>query len=136
MPPHVTLPESASATAAPDETPTASSKPLGLRQAPITPAMIAELRALAEPRPSLDGRHVFYLEAHDGKGALFAVPAGGGAAMRLTSDPASASVASYSGGFYAVSREAIVYQGSDRKLYRMPLEGGRGRRLATGEVAV
>jgi dipeptidyl aminopeptidase/acylaminoacyl peptidase len=133
MPPHVTSPESA---AAARDASAAAGKPLGLRPSPFTPAMVAELRALAEPRPSLDGRHVYYLEAHDGNGALFAVAASGGAAMRLTSDPPAASVAAYAGGFYAVAREAIVYQGSDRKLYRMPLEGGRGRQLPTGDFAI
>jgi dipeptidyl aminopeptidase/acylaminoacyl peptidase len=115
--------------------PAAHQRP-GLRAAAITPAMIAQLRALAEPRWSADGRSVFYLEAHDGHGALFAVPAVGGPAMRLTSDPPAASVAAYAGGFYAVSRAAIAYQGADRALYRMPSAGGPGVQIPTGGVSV
>lgn len=103
----------------------------GLRPAAITPAMIAQQRALAEPRWSASGAHIYYLESHDAQGALFAVPVAGGPARRLTSDPPSAAVASYSGGFYAVSREAVVYQ-SGGALYRIPTDGGRGRKLPTG----
>jgi dipeptidyl aminopeptidase/acylaminoacyl peptidase len=111
-------------------------KRAGLRLARITPAMIAQLRALAEPRWSADGMHVHYLESHDGQGALFSVPAAGGPAFRLTSDPPAAPVAAYSGGFYAVSREAIVYQAADRRLYRIPVAGGRASRIPTGDVSV
>jgi dipeptidyl aminopeptidase/acylaminoacyl peptidase len=98
--------------------------------------MVAQVRSLAEPRWSSDGRTVYYLEAHDGQGALFAVPTSGGPAIRLTSDPPAAPVAAYAGGFYTVSRETIVYQGADRALYRMPASGGHGKRLATGGASV
>jgi dipeptidyl aminopeptidase/acylaminoacyl peptidase len=116
---------------------TSSAAPrLGQRGADITPAMIAQMRTLAEPRWSSDGRTVFYLETHDGQGALFGVPVAGGPAMRLTSDPPSARAASYAGGFYTVGNETIIYQGADGALYQMPGSGGRGVRLTTGGYAV
>jgi dipeptidyl aminopeptidase/acylaminoacyl peptidase len=98
--------------------------------------MIAQLRNLAEPRWSSDGRTIYYLEAHDGQGALFAVPAAGGHATRLTSDPPAAPVAAYAGGFYTVAGDSIIYQGVDRGLYHMPAAGGRGAKLATGGYGV
>jgi dipeptidyl aminopeptidase/acylaminoacyl peptidase len=109
---------------------------LGMRRAALTPAMIAQVRSLAEPRWSSDGRYVYYLETHDGQGTLCAVPATGGAAMRLTSDPPAAPAAAYAGGFYALNSELVIYQGADRALYRMPPDGGRGERLPTGGHAV
>ncbi len=120
---------------APPSAPSTRARP-GLRPGRLTPAMIAQQRALAEPRWSADGTVVHYLESHDGQGALLAVPAAGGPAVRLTSDPACAPVAAYAGGFYAVSREAIVYLGADRALYRMPVGGGHARKIPTGGVSV
>jgi dipeptidyl aminopeptidase/acylaminoacyl peptidase len=98
--------------------------------------MIAQICALSEPRWSADGAHVFYLESHDGQGALFSVPASGGPALRLTSHPPAATAASYSGGFYAVSADAIVYLGADRVLYRIPVGGGLARQIPTGVASV
>lgn len=108
----------------------------GLRAATITPAMLAEVRALAEPRWSADGTFVYYLESHDGRGALFRVLAAGGPALRITSDPPAAPVASYSGGFYSVSRDAVAYQAADRSLYRIPAAGGRASKIPTGAASI
>ncbi|HEV7129278.1 MAG TPA: alpha/beta fold hydrolase [Ktedonobacterales bacterium] len=110
----------------------AAGKRPGLRPAAITAAMIAQLRSLAEPRWSADGKQICYLESHDGQGTLLATPSAGGPALRLTSDPPAASAAAYAGGFYAVTRDSIIYQGADRALYRMPAGGGHGHQLPTG----
>lgn len=107
----------------------AESMPLGLRRASITPRMIAEVRSLGEPRWSADGAEVLYLESHDGKGALLAVPTGGGPARRLSTDQPAASAGAYAGGFYAVSSHAIAYQGAGGGLWVMPADGGRARKL-------
>lgn len=109
--------------------PSTTTAPLGLRDASMTPRMIAEVRALAEPRWSADGNHVLYLESHDGTGALLAVPAAGGPARRLSTDQPAASAGSYAGGFYAVSRDSIAYQGADQGLWIMPANGGRARKV-------
>ncbi|HEV2236462.1 MAG TPA: alpha/beta fold hydrolase, partial [Ktedonobacterales bacterium] len=135
MPPRSTT-TSRDAASTSQPAPAATQPRPGLRPTTFTPAMIAQLRNLAEPRWSSDGRTVYYLEAHDGQGALFAVPAGGGPATRLTSDPPAAPVAAYAGGFYTVAGDTIVYQGADRALYRMPATGGRGEKLATGGFGV
>jgi dipeptidyl aminopeptidase/acylaminoacyl peptidase len=134
MPRHaapLSVPTSVPASATPGQR-----KPPGLRPAAITPAMIAQSRMLSEPRWSADGARVYYLESHDGQGALFSVPASGGPTLRLTSDPPAAGAAAYAGGFYAVSADAIVYLGPDRALYHIPAGGGRARRIPTGAASV
>ncbi len=107
----------------------------GLWEPAFTPATAAEVRNLAEPKVSPDGRWVAYLESYDGRGALMLVPRPGGPARVLTTDPPAALVAAYGGGAFDWSPDGrwVVYSAADGKLWAVPVAGGRAWRLAEGE---
>ena len=107
----------------------------GLWEPAFTPAMVAEVRNLAEPKVSPDGRWVAYLESYDGRGALMVVPRPGGPARALTTDPPAAPAAAYGGGTFDWSPDGrwVVYSAADGKLWAVSVAGGRAWRLAEGD---
>ncbi len=109
----------------------------GYYETGFTPAMIARLRALSEPRWSADGSAAFVLETHDGRADLLMLPLDGAPMLRLTSDPAPAPAGAYAGGFYTVRSDALAFVGADGGLWLMPLPaGGKARSIITGEGRV
>src|SRR6185437_11835825 len=109
----------------------------GYFETTFTPGMIASLRALGEPRWSADGSEVFVAETHDGRATLLKLSLDGGPILRLTSDPAPAPAASYSGGFYTVRSAALAFVGADGALWLIPVpSGGKATRIITGEGRV
>jgi len=107
----------------------------GLWEPAFTPATVAEMRSLAEPKVSPDGRWVAYLESYDGRGAIMVVPRAGGPARPLTTDPPASPAAAYGGGAFDWSPDGrwVVYSAADGKLWAVPVDGGRAWRLAEGE---
>src|SRR5579871_5126712 len=106
----------------------------GYYEAGFTPAMIARLRALSEPRWSADGSTAFVLETHDGRADLLMLPLHGAPILRLTSDPAPAPAGAYAGGFYSVRSDALAFVGADDALWLLALpNGGIARRVITGQ---
>lgn len=107
----------------------------GLWPTALSPAMLAQVAGLGEPRWAPDGRYVSYLRSFNGEGRIFVQPADGGVAVQVTSDPMARSGGSYGGGYDAWSPNgaSLVYLAHDGKLWLIPSSGGVGRRLAHGE---
>src|SRR3954464_1715525 len=107
----------------------------------ITAAMCAYGRTLAEPKLSPDGMRVAYLANVLGRGQLVVAPAGGGAEVTVTSQPAPAPAASYGGGAFDWMPDgaALVYAGVDGGLWLVGAEGGPSTELvhapASGKIA-
>jgi dipeptidyl aminopeptidase/acylaminoacyl peptidase len=103
--------------------------------------MCAYGRTLAEPKLSPDGTRVAYLANVLGRGQLVVTPAGGGAELTVTSQPAPAPAASYGGGAFdwMPDSHALVYAGVDGGLWLVGAAGGPSTELvpapATGKAA-
>ena len=91
----------------------------------ITAAMCARGRGLAEPRVSPDGTRVAFVALVDARAQLVVVPVDGGAEVTVTADPPPIPVGGYGGGaFDWAGSDALVYAGTDGKLWKVPGTGG------------
>jgi dipeptidyl aminopeptidase/acylaminoacyl peptidase len=104
----------------------------------VTAGMVARIRALAEPHWSPDGAWLAYLESFDGRGDVLLVPAAGGPARRLTSDPGAQPTASYGGGILNwLDAQTVIFVAPDGQLYALPIDGGPAKQLTrlTGRIS-
>ena len=106
---------------------------------PVSPAMVAYARGIAEPRLSPDGREVAYVTTVNRRAALAVVPAGGGPEEVLTSDLVPRGQGGYGGGAFAWvpdGRALVVAAAGDLWLVSRARRAGpaahRARRRGTG----
>ena len=113
----------------------ASERP-GLWESALTPLMLTQVAGIGEPRWSPDGERVSYLHTRNGEGRVLVLPSNGGLEVQITTDPSAQPGGSYAGGFYDWSPDgrSIVYLARDGKLWIVPSQGGRSRRLAMGDA--
>lgn len=100
--------------------------------------MCAYGRGVVEPRLSPDGTRVAFVATAFGRGALVVVPAGGGAELVVTAEPAPRPAASYGGGAFDWTPDgaSLVYAAVDGGLWLVPATGGAARRIVEhGPVA-
>jgi dipeptidyl aminopeptidase/acylaminoacyl peptidase len=103
-----------------------ASEPTTMR-APITAAMVATTRSLADPRVSPDGRRVAWVESHAGRADLVRSDLdGGGPRIVVTGDTA---VASGAGAFAWAGPDRLVHVAADGRLVVVSAEGGPPRPL-------
>lgn len=108
----------------------------GKWEAGLTPAMIAQVKVVGAPQWLDDGR-IAYVQDHNQRADLYVVDAEGGLPLLVTADRQPTPV--FTGGFgagYAVSPDGntLVYTSpEDGKLYAVPADGGKAKRLTEGE---
>jgi Tol biopolymer transport system component len=85
---------------------------------------------VAAPRWSPDGRTIVFAARPEGQADIYAVPAGGGTATRLTTDPADEIPASFSRdgrSIYFASQRSGAWQ-----IWKMPAAGGAASMVTRG----
>lgn len=105
---------------------------------PVSAAMVAAGRTIAEPRLSPDGCRLAFLVTDGGRGRIVVVDLDGDRhEVVVTTDPPPTPSRSYGGGAFdwAPDGRALAYAGVDGTLRWQPVDGGPPRALATGEVA-
>jgi dipeptidyl aminopeptidase/acylaminoacyl peptidase len=95
-------------------------------------------RVLAEPRLSPDGQTVAFVATAGGRAALIVVPAVGGLETVVTSEPSPPPTAAYGGGTFDWTplSDALVFVGTDRRLYHQAVAGGPPRLVVGGGPVV
>jgi dipeptidyl aminopeptidase/acylaminoacyl peptidase len=103
----------------------------------ITPAMVASGRVVGEPRLSPDGTTVAFVATTGGRAQLVTVPAGGGAEVVLSTEPAPCPARADGGGVFdwLPDGNALVYAAVDGGIWLQPAAGGPPRLLATPHAA-
>src|SRR3954469_20371783 len=100
----------------------------------ITAAMVAEGRAIAEPRLSPDGGRVAFLSTIGGTARLVVLDVTDGVEVVVTTAPPPVPSQAYGGGAFDWTPDgsALVYAAVDGGLWRQPSDGGPPTRLVTG----
>ena len=99
---------------------------------PISAAMVARSRAVAEPGWSPDGRHLAWLEGADGESDVVVAPAdGSGPPVVVSADAPVGTVGAYAGGAWCwAGPEHLVLAAADGSLVLVPAAGGPPRVLS------
>ncbi|MFN8515513.1 MAG: S9 family peptidase [Chloroflexia bacterium] len=117
-------------------TPTANGKAPGKWEAQLTPAMIAQVKAVGAPH-WIGAGQIAYVQDHNQRADLYLADATGGLPLQLTADRAPIPVFTGGlGGGYAVSPDGgtIVYTSpEDGKLHAVAITGGKAKRITEGE---
>jgi dipeptidyl aminopeptidase/acylaminoacyl peptidase len=104
---------------------------------PVSAALVAAGRTVAEPRLSPDGALVAFVSVDDGRSRLVVVDAAGGPERVVGVDPAPYAARGLGGGAFdwMPDGSALVVAGRAGGLWRQPVSGGRGALLHEVEPA-
>jgi Tol biopolymer transport system component/DNA-binding winged helix-turn-helix (wHTH) protein len=83
---------------------------------------------------SRDGKWIFFASGRTGKGQVWKIPAGGGAAVQVTKQGGDYAIESPDGKFVYYTRSETLPSGK-AELWRVPAEGGGEIRIASGIAA-